>query len=117
MPHVGRILSAGRRERYVADPKSAGSGARYMKLHIMRDVSSAVDDMNLIMRMSPDGDMVAHVRRQIERLEWRAGGAAGGEDGGAAGGEDGGAGVGGIDGTESTGSAATENDLEARLWG
>ena len=115
MPHVGRILSAGRRERYVADPKSAGSGARYMKLHIMRDVSSAVDDMNLIMRMSPDGDMVAHVRRQIERLEWKAGGAAAG--GAAAGGAAGGAGVGGIDGTESAGSAAAENDLEARLWG
>ena len=79
----------------------------------MRDVSSAVDDMNLIMRMSPDGDMVAHVRRQIERLEWKAGGAVGG----AVGGEDGGAGVGGIDGTESAGSAAAENDLEARLWG
>jgi len=111
---VGRILSAGRRERYVADPKSAGGGARFMKLHIMRDVSSAVDDMNLIMRMSPDGDMVAHVRRQIERLEWRAGGEGGGEGGGA-GGE-------GVDAAaaaaaDAAGPAAAENDLEARLWG
>ena len=118
---MGRILSGRLRSSYVADPGSAGPTGRFQRVRIMRDVEHAVDDIETILRMSPDDRLKEHVRRQVARL---AGGAmaggegVGGEGGARAGGEGmgGDAGSGGGGGEGGAGEEGPGDDLEAELW-
>ena len=125
---MGRILSGRLRGAYVADPGSAGAGGRFHRVRIVRDVEHAVDDIETILRMSPDDKLKEHVRRQVARLVGGAGGGTGhGGDGGGTGGdggEDGGdyAGSSGMD-ADATGAGPDEgedgspsDDFEASLW-
>lgn len=85
MVGMGRILSGRLRSAYVADPGSAGANGRFQRGRIMRDVELAVDDIETILRMSPDDKLREHVRRQVARLVGGAGGT-GDDDGGGGGG-------------------------------
>lgn len=119
---MGRILSGRLRGAYVADPGSAGAGGRFQRVRIMRDVEHAVDDIETILRMSPDAKLKEHVRRQVARL---VDGAGGGSEHGADG--DGGAGADyagstGMD-ADATGAGPDDgedggpsDDFEASLW-